>query len=77
MMQRSGDTAYAELSLSVAKATEDSCKEGGGSPPTVIAETISKALKSPNPKTRYVKGKLARLYYSYAVGQATSCSTKS
>jgi len=59
MLERSGSTAYAELASSVANATENSYKEGGGSPPEVIADTISGALKSPRPKTRYVKGKMA------------------
>ncbi len=59
MMQRSGSGPYAELASSVATATENSYKEGGGSPPSVIAETISSALKSSTPKTRYVKGKMA------------------
>lgn len=59
MMERSGNTAYADLARSVATATENSYKEGGGSPPSVIADTISAALRSPKPKTRYVKGKMA------------------
>ncbi|MEP1469365.1 MAG: SDR family NAD(P)-dependent oxidoreductase [Halieaceae bacterium] len=34
-------------------------KEGGDSPLSVIADTISKALEANKPKTRYVKGKMA------------------
>lgn len=59
MLERSGNTAYSELAKSVATATENSYKEGGGSPPSVIADTISKALRADKPKTRYVKGKMA------------------
>ncbi len=61
MMERSGDTAYADMAKSMSKASEESYKKGGGSPPSVIADVVSKAIKSDNPKTRYTKGKLAKL----------------
>lgn len=60
MLERSGDGPYAELAHKVAQATRDSYEKGGGSPPTVIAEVISKALRARRPKTRYVAGKLAK-----------------
>ena len=60
MLQRSGNSAYREITAKMAKATESSYAKGGGSPPSVIAKTVSKALKSKKPKTRYVVGKLAK-----------------
>lgn len=60
MMERSGDTAYSEMAKSVSKASNESYEKGGGSPPSVIADVISKVIQSGNPKTRYAKGKLAR-----------------
>jgi short-subunit dehydrogenase len=60
MLERSGKGPYAEMAHKVAEATRDSYETGGGSPPTVIADVISKALRARRPKTRYVAGKLAR-----------------
>lgn len=60
MMERSGDTAYSKMAKSVSKASNESYEKGGGSPPSVIADIVSKAIQSNNPKTRYAKGKLAR-----------------
>jgi short-subunit dehydrogenase len=60
MMERSGDTAYADMAKSVSKATHDSYQKGGGSSPEVIAKTISKAVAAKKPKTRYAKGKMAK-----------------
>ncbi|MGH1362034.1 MAG: oxidoreductase [Calditrichia bacterium] len=60
MMERSGKTAYAELTRKLAKATEESYKKGGGSPASVISDVISKAVKSDSPKTRYAAGRFAK-----------------
>ncbi len=46
---------------SVANATAESYKDGGGSDPQLIADVVSKAIDSEKPKTRYVAGKFARL----------------
>ena len=59
MLERSGKSAYAELAQTVAKAVRDSY-ERGGSPPSVIADVIAKALTARRPQTRYAAGKLAR-----------------
>lgn len=61
MMERSGDTAYGELAQRVSESTEQSYNKGGGSPPYVIAKTVSKAVAAENPKTRYTKGSMAKL----------------
>lgn len=60
MMERSGNSAYSAMARAVESATKKSYGKGGGSPPSVIAMTVSKALKSRNPKTRYAAGKLAK-----------------
>lgn len=60
MMKRSGNTAYAELAKAVRKSAAESYEKGGGSPPTVVADAISKAVSSNKPKTRYAMGKLAK-----------------
>lgn len=60
MMERSGNTPYAELAKKIEKATKASLEKGGGSPPSLIANTIAKAIRARKPKTRYVAGKLAK-----------------
>ncbi len=60
MLERSGASAYAELARKIAKATRDFNADGNASPPSVIANVISKALKARRPRTRYVAGKLAK-----------------
>ncbi|MBR9922963.1 MAG: oxidoreductase [Bacteroidetes bacterium] len=60
MMERSGNTAYAKLAIAVKKGVEDANKDKGGSDPAVIANTISKILRTNNPRTRYAVGKLAK-----------------
>lgn len=59
MGQHSADGPYREMVLAVANAA------GGGnglrySPPAVIAETISRALKARQPRTRYAAGSMAK-----------------
>lgn len=61
MMKHSGDTAYGSMTANVAKATADSYKDGGGSNPQVVADVVSKAVKSQKPKTRYAVGKYAAM----------------
>lgn len=53
--------AYADMASRVAQATANSYAKGNGSPPTVVAKTISMALKARRPKTRYAVGKYANL----------------
>jgi len=61
MMKHSGEGVYSAMVKSVANATADSYKDGGGSSPQVIADVVSKAVKAKKAKTRYVAGKFARL----------------
>ena len=61
MLERSGGGPYADLARKVAKATRAAYESGDGSPASVIAGTISRALKARRPKTRYVAGKYAKM----------------
>lgn len=58
MLEMSGDTAYGKLTHQMAAALK-STFEKSASPPSVIADTISRALKARKPKTRYAAGKLS------------------
>lgn len=51
---------YKELEHIVVKMVENTNKHGQYSEPSVIANTISKAISSNNPKTIYVAGKMAK-----------------
>ena len=57
----SGQGAYADLAGKVAKATANAYGKGKGSAPQVVADTVSRALKSRRPRTRYAVGRFARL----------------
>lgn len=60
MIERSGSGPYKHMVHQLAKASKEMySKPNAGSPPAVIAETIAGAIKSPKPKTRYAKGKMA------------------
>lgn len=61
LLERSGDSAYARLAQRVARATEDSYTPDGSTPPSDIANVISRALGARRPRTRYAAGKYARL----------------
>lgn len=54
-----GDSSYKEMKQLVSKMMESTSKEGQYSEPSVIANTISKAINSLNPRTRYAAGKMA------------------
>ncbi len=62
VLKYSGKGAYAKLANAIANATKDSYdKPNAASPPSVISNAISEAIKSEHPKTRYRAGKFARL----------------
>jgi len=61
MMAASGSGPYADLARRTKRFMESAYERGAGSPPEVIAETISRAVASRRPKTRYVAGDQARL----------------
>ncbi len=60
MLERSGDGPYAHLAQPVAKATAQNYAPGNGSPASVVAKTVGKAIAAKRPKTRYAVGKLAK-----------------
>ncbi|MCY4624773.1 MAG: oxidoreductase [Chloroflexi bacterium] len=58
MAERSTGSPYAEIAGRITSRMDRSGPHG--SPPTVIANAISKALRARRPKTRYVAGQYAR-----------------
>ncbi len=60
LIKRSGSGAYAELTQAVATSTKSVYGQGRGTDPSVIAEVVSKAVRSKNPQTRYVAGVYAK-----------------
>lgn len=61
MLKRSGNGPYSKLANGMAMITKESSeKKGASSPPSVITNLISKAIKTEKPKTRYVAGSLAK-----------------
>jgi short-subunit dehydrogenase len=60
MLEYSGNGAYADLANALAKATKATYEPSSASPPSVISDAISQAIKSDNPKTRYRVGKFAK-----------------
>lgn len=58
LLERSGDSAYSDI---VKRMTDRMGSfESGGSPPSVIADTIVKAIRAKRPKTRYASGQFAK-----------------
>lgn len=61
MLRRSGEGPYREMAQGIASFQRDlGERPDGHSPPSVIAETILKAISAARPKTRYVAGKMAK-----------------
>ncbi len=60
MMERSGNSAYSEQAKRLEKAFVDAYDSGRGSDPSVIADTVAKAVRARRPRTRYATGYLAR-----------------
>lgn len=61
MLKRSGEGLYSELANLLAKFSQNlQANPNDMSPPSVIANTIYKAITARHPKTRYVAGKLAK-----------------
>ena len=57
LLEYSGDSAYGGI---VKRLTERTKKYDGGSPPSVIADTILKAVQARRPRTRYAAGQYAK-----------------
>jgi len=61
MLDRSGKGAYSRMTNLLANALKRTYDKGENSPSSVIANVISKAIRSNKPKTRYAAGKWAKL----------------
>lgn len=59
LAKHSEHTAYGEMAAALARGTERTYGAGKGSKPSVIANTISRAVRADKPKTRYVAGSMA------------------
>ena len=60
LQARSDDSAYADLVKRMMASMENLGVDGSGSPPSVIANLILKALRAKRPKARYAAGQYAR-----------------
>lgn len=60
MLDRSGSGAYSTMANRMARTTLSTYKTGNASSPSVVAETVSKALRARRPRTRYAVGKHAK-----------------
>lgn len=60
LLQHSGIGPYADLAKYVATLMTESYDKGGSSPPSVISDIISRAIRAKKPKTRYIAGKRAK-----------------
>ncbi len=58
MVKYSGNSAYGGI---VRRLTDRTPSHDRGSPPSVIADTVLKAVRARRPRTRYVSGQYARL----------------
>lgn len=61
LLERSGEGPYSAMAHAVAAMTARNYAPGAGSPPSVVAEAVSAAIRSSRPRTRYAVGKYARL----------------
>lgn len=63
MLDRSGNGPYKELAEKSAKATRNAYDNPDDiTPPSVIADVVSKVINSDKPKTRYAAGKYAKQF---------------
>jgi NAD(P)-dependent dehydrogenase (short-subunit alcohol dehydrogenase family) len=53
-------SAYGKFYEQTLRSSKKGTLEGGASPPSAIADTVSKIIKSKKPKTRYAAGKMAK-----------------
>jgi short-subunit dehydrogenase len=60
MLERSGQGPYSKMAHALAEASRNYQRDPkASSPPSVIANTISKAIKARRPRTRYAVGKMS------------------
>lgn len=61
IVKRSASGPYGQLVQMVATAINKTYGQGTGSHPAVVADVVSRAVKSDNPRTRYAVGKFAKM----------------
>lgn len=61
IVKRSASGPYGHLVKMVSMSIKKTYGQGTGSSPEVIAEVVSRAVKSSNPRTRYAAGKFAKM----------------
>ncbi|QWT40220.1 oxidoreductase [Dickeya dadantii] len=61
IVKRSSSGPYGHLVKRVSMSIKNTYGQGTGSSPEVIAEVVSRAVKSSNPRTRYAAGKFAKM----------------
>ncbi|HDR2890899.1 TPA: oxidoreductase [Enterobacter asburiae] len=61
IVKRSASGPYGHLVKMVATAIKKTYGQGTGSDPAVVADVVSGAVKSANPRTRYAVGKFAKM----------------
>ena len=61
IVKRSANGPYGRLVQMVAKSLKNTYGQGTGTSPDVIADVVSKAVTSNNPRTRYAAGKFAKM----------------
>lgn len=59
--QRLASGPYGHLVKMVSMSIKNTYGQGKGSSPEIIAEVVSRAVKSTNPRTRYAAGKFAKM----------------
>lgn len=60
MLQRSGHTVYGKLAKAVSEILDASYKKGDATPVGVLGKLIADIAEKKAPRTRYVKGKMAK-----------------
>lgn len=60
LVEQAKGGAYETMTAAIAKASLETYEKGQGTPASAIAEVVSKIVRSDKPKTRYVKGYLAK-----------------
>lgn len=60
LLKHSAGTVYEQSAKNMARSTRGSYENGKASPPSIVAEMVSKAVRAQNPRARYVGGKFAK-----------------
>ncbi len=61
LLKRVNGGPYSDVTRAVARTTQQSYGHGRGTDPAVIADVVSRAVRSPRPRTRYAAGRYAKM----------------